>query len=203
MVELKHGIWKKEPQSCNIMEHTFLHETEYICIFQIAQTVAIKIFIWFFSSKGWFIFCSVLISQRFCLSQLTKNSGRDMDFRVRQTCLASKEKCACEHSCLNKEQSLLWEASQLNCLLFCFFLFKNFFVILISPIQFFFSAIQHGDLVTHTCIHSIFSHFGISRAQKKDHWMNQEVGNLIFSFESTFFFFAVLISLSTVPLLFN
>ena len=32
MVELKHGIWEK---NCNV-EHTFLHETEYICIFQIA-----------------------------------------------------------------------------------------------------------------------------------------------------------------------
>ena len=41
MVELKHGIWKKNHN----VEHTFLHETEYICIFQIAQLVAITVFI--------------------------------------------------------------------------------------------------------------------------------------------------------------
>ena len=36
---------------------------------------------------------------------------------------------------------------------------KLFFLIVISPIQFFFPTVQHGDPVTHTCIHSFFSHY--------------------------------------------
>ena len=41
--------------------------------------------------------------------------------------------------------------------LFCLLLLL-FFLILISPIQFF-STVQHGDPVTHTHTHSIFAHY--------------------------------------------
>ena len=39
----------------------------------------------------------------------------------------------------------------------CIYIF--YFFIVISPIQFFFPAVQHGDQVTLTCIHSFFSHY--------------------------------------------
>ena len=38
--------------------------------------------------------------------------------------------------------------------LFCFF-YYYYFLIVISPIQFFFPTVQHGDPVTHTCTHFI------------------------------------------------
>ena len=42
---------------------------------------------------------------------------------------------------------------------FFFFLFKNFSILFfISQYIIIFSTVQHGDPVTHTCIHSFFSH---------------------------------------------
>ena len=41
---------------------------------------------------------------------------------------------------------------------FSFFLYYYYFLIVISPIQVF-STVQHGDPVTHTCTHCIFTHY--------------------------------------------
>ena len=40
-----------------------------------------------------------------------------------------------------------------------FFFYYYYFLIVISPIQYFFPTIQHGDPVTHICTHSMFAHY--------------------------------------------
>ena len=40
-----------------------------------------------------------------------------------------------------------------------FSFFPHFIYFFISPIHYFFPTIQHGDPLTHTCIHSFFSHY--------------------------------------------
>ena len=59
--------------------------------------------------------------------------------------------------------SLAWEFS----FFFFFFHHINKFNFFISPIHYFFSTIQHGDPVTHTCIHYLFSHYYAPSKEKK------------------------------------
>ena len=42
--------------------------------------------------------------------------------------------------------------------LYLFFIFLIYFLLLFPPTHFFFPIVQHGDPVTHTCIHNFFSH---------------------------------------------
>ena len=47
-------------------------------------------------------------------------------------------------------------------LCYCFFvvvvLFLIYFLLLFPPTHFFFPTVEHGDQITHTCVHSFFSH---------------------------------------------